>query len=247
VFDSLHHSLLLHSLRCKLGRHVTPSLSENEKVPSLGKISNVPGRAFGRCFANIHGAPRVRDFRPQQLYLLPSLRVCNRPIPAHDRSHDSAGSQWYAYLFFLVLCLNIYMKLAVCHLTLSKHSPVSTLSSIFLPLAQPAHRTACAGTGLPGSTNAFVGYVVMSLIFDGFVFAATLVYSFMASKSCRPLHLLQIIWRDGALYFFVVFSGQLALVFCLQYGRVSAFLPTYSCLLTIQLPAFDQNAAWTVS
>jgi hypothetical protein len=136
------------------------------------------------------------------------------------------------------------MKLTVYHRTLSKHPPVSIFSSIFCP-SLSLSITVCFT--LPSSVKAFVSYIIMSLVFDGFVFAATSIYSFMASKSCRPMHLLQAVRRDGILYFLVVFSSQLAWVLCLQYGRVSSSLPTYPCLLTIQSLAFDQTAAWAVS
>jgi len=62
-------------------------------------------------------------------------------------------------------------------------------------------------------------YLLMSLVFNSFVFAATIFYTFKALKSSNPKHLVQTVRRDGIFYFFVVFSSHLMLFMCIQFGR----------------------------
>jgi hypothetical protein len=89
-------------------------------------------------------------------------------------------------------------------------------------------------------------YLLMSLVFNSFVFAATLFYTFKALKSSNPKHLVQTVRRDGIFYFFVVFSSHLILFICIQYGRVRGFVCWLCSVLTCD-PACDQGIICRVS
>jgi hypothetical protein len=77
---------------------------------------------------------------------------------------------------------------------------------------------------VPDKAQLDAAYITMSLSFDSVVFALILFYTFKASQSSNPKHLLEILRRDSAFYFFVLFSSQLVWVLCIFYARVSALV-----------------------
>jgi len=71
----------------------------------------------------------------------------------------------------------------------------------------------------PANQSADMAFLSLSLAYDSFVFMATLVFTFRTLRSNQPSHLLQVLLRDGVVYFFYIFCANLLWVLCIKYTR----------------------------